>query len=932
MSNYAVVLQHNNLVVKSSNFGELNNLGFTLNGKVASFVYNEVKYIAIYVYSTQEFIAYAEEVKFKALMENIKRVKGADYSGVDIKLWKNKDASIDITFKNYSELVQALPNDQIYGALRDDSGLCYNFHVWNYTLPYNGPKNPQLAPGRNESNRFNCESFDSSPFAKNFFETYQDFDFYDDGVISKDKRLVADVASLMKKTDEQMLLAFNKFTEIAQNVGPFKFTQDLDGSYSKRELLDYKKGLERWVQIYKEHQAQLAKLTEPEQMYIACNLLFKYNMLTLFDVDQKILMLTVLCRDGLSDLFFISPNGDYQERETLALKILLSITPEQYDSFLKKLISTRLKVKSNIGTATMPKIVDVSITLYKQLFKKIDDFFGKPNFTAFVKELNKMVLINNNIPPESTIPYTDQEIKTKSKGQFFWGSINDLKEKNKKNNVKYEIVKNTDTNIEFSETYCIKSTLVETAATSVGPGIPVSGGYYKKCLQNQTNHFTLEHFDIVFITFYENPSFVDNNPNNQYQGKSFFTFAGYVDYLFEKEKTETILNVLNTTLFALTLAVGIGEVVAAVRSAQVVRFIVGAIMVAGDTSQYLTSSSAFVAYLEERYPEDFQDILDVMRTAGILASIGSGTVIGSGIFKRYTKIEAARFWAIGERVLEDTTLASKLTQNERAILEEGIKRFKDGGFPVRYTPEVISEVRRTEGIMKFYDDLILRGEIEILDEAKKIRFLDDAGDAESSLVRNLKYNPDFVPHWDTLSDAEKNLFKNNKTQYFNNWYKAKVVTLAEQLRASGIWIDVRKGIPYKLNELETIVEINIKYKANLRPNLITEAGDAIATSGSEIGRSFDVMGIPKEAFEKFTWTDPKQRILSIEGFKKSIRTHFRKIDTPQGGLPALDKIVLDFKNFDEFDSSLRIEIMQYINSPSFEYKHLVNSNYFETIN
>jgi hypothetical protein len=77
-------------------------------------------------------------------------------------------------------------------------------------------------------------------------------------------------------------------------------------------------------------------------------------------------------------------------------------------------------------------------------------------------------------------------------------------------------------------------------------------------------------------------------------------------------------------------------------------------------------------------------------------------------------------------------------------------------------------------------------------------------------------------------------------------------------------------------------------------------------------------------------------------FKNTLRAHSAgslsgepagtKIISPVEGRPPLDIIVLDLKNFDEFDPSIRPQIMDHINDPSRPYASLVNSDQFIIIN
>jgi len=916
MSGYSVVLQ-NNKIVKASNFGDVNDLKFTKDGKVQRFSYEGTSYYAVFIYSTKTFLDYVNEEKFKTLIANEKALKGNDYRGVDVKLWRNAENSdLNLTFKSYDTLEPGVVNDDIYGLLRDQTGLCFNYFTWNYTIPYLNPVNPILAPGSGPS--FACEVFSAGSVAGNFFETFKNKKFYnlETGSSIEDIRLVGEVASLMQKTSEQMIDAFNGFAVAGIPVDQFSFSQDVQGNYLREQLSDYKRGLELWVKIYNENLEQLKKLDEAEKVYVICDILYRYHMLSLLSVDVRIQILKVLCERPLMNWYYLNYKTGFQHRESLALRIIEQVPANQADEFLHKIISS--SVSAWIKGEVKP------ITLYKKLFYRIDDFFGSANFTAFVKKLQQLVLIKNGIDPEdNTVTYSPAELKSKTAAQFLWGA------RKNKNKIRYRILKSDHQKIYFEEEFCANTKLIETITTGTA-GVPVSNGFTEECVQKDKNPITVEHFDLVSIHFYEEPSFVDTTSNASYNGTHVFTFAGFVDYLIEKENTQIVVEILNAALFVISLTVGVGELIAAVRSGvQVTRLFVGAMIVSGDVSAYLTTNLSFRTYLQQRYPQDYQHILDVMLIAGALASLGATEASGAGILNKYSAEEAARFIGTSEQIITDINITSKLTANELKILREGIERFENGLYKVRYEPEVLAAVRRAKGVINFFDDPSFRFEIKLMTEGEQLKFLDYFGVIPEGLKINLKRNPDFVAYWNSLSNAEKDVFNLNKVEYFNNWYKAKVVVLAKELSESGLWFDVRKGATYKLHELETLVEMNIKYKANLRPNLDSEAGDAIATTGIEINKSFDAMGVPKEAFEKPNWTNPTKKNKSIIDFKKAIDKHFKKIVQPEAGIPALDKFILDFKNFDDFDPNLRTQIMNYIND---NYSHLVNTTHFEIIN
>jgi hypothetical protein len=928
MEDYGVVLQ-NNLVVRSSNFGGLTSLVFTKDGKVSSFNYMNIRYTAIFVFSTNKFIEYAKTDEFNKLVTIEKNKKGASYRGVPLDLWKNtKVPSLDITFKDYDTLSKLNYNEKIYGALRDQTGLCFNYYTWTYTNPYVNPASPELAPGAGAS--FGCEILEPNTSARIFFDAYKDKKFYDLGVIQKDEKLVGEVAALMKSTSKQMLEAFDGFAVAGINAGEFVFTENTDGNYSRQELIDYKNGLERWIQIYKENSQKLSKLTDPEKLYIMCDILHKYNMLKPLTVPQKISILLTLCEGPLIAWYFKAKTG-FQDKETLAVRVIDAVRDDQANDFLDALIVNKLQVvKGTVSNALSP-ILNPSggykyewMCLYRILFKKIDDYFGQDNFTLFIKKLEELVLKRNGIVDPDATPYTPNELKTLTKAQFIWGAIRN------RNKVSYSVGERSNETITFLERICEKFSEVE-IQNSTTFGIPSKNSFTTTiCTSHIEKPIQVAHFDLVSIHFFENPSFIDLGVDQPYKEKHFLTFAGFIDYLIEKEDTKLIEEVIVVALTAIFMTVGFGEVVAAIRSVQVARALVGISTVVGDTSIYLTQNTAFKNYIITKYPEDHGRIMDVLLLGGSVFSLGGGIVSGSGILKTYSAEDAAQLVGFSRQVLTDVDAVTRLTPNDLTIFRKGLDVFENGLFRVKYDMEFVKDVSRGRAVLKFYDDAALRVKIFSLDEVNKLRFLDNFADISNDFTINLKRNPDFVAHWDTLSDAEKTAVNGDKINYFNNWYKAKVVTLAEELRAGGIWIDARGGM-YKLHELETLVEINIKYGASLRPSSITEAGDGIATAGAEINKSFDAMGIPESAFNDIVWTNATKRRMQIKLFKRSIDKHFKKIVEPENGTPPLDKIVLDFKNFDEFDPTLRIQFMNYINDPTYKYNYLIN-NHFETIN
>ncbi|MGY0041037.1 hypothetical protein [Pedobacter sp. NJ-S-72] len=316
MSDYAVVFQKNNLVYKASNFGGVDNIFFTKDGKVAEFIYAGRTYYAIYQYNSTVFLDYVDKEKFEILMVNEKKREKDKYHGVDMSVWKN----IVFIIKDHPELTEAVINDDIYGVLRDETGLCFYFYTWKYTSDYKGPNNPKNAYDDQPRKvpYYVCEDFTDNPTAKTFYDILKDKEFYDlETKTSKsDARLVAEVASLIKTVNSQMLEAFNQFTTIVGTHGEFKIIDNPTNTFYKDNLISYRDGLKKWLQIYAKYKNELKNLNDSAQLYVICDILYRYNMLGTLSVDQKISILITFCKMPLMDWYFsftkeLSTERDY---------------------------------------------------------------------------------------------------------------------------------------------------------------------------------------------------------------------------------------------------------------------------------------------------------------------------------------------------------------------------------------------------------------------------------------------------------------------------------------------------------------------------------------------------------------------------------------------------------------------------------------------
>ncbi|WP_281322471.1 hypothetical protein [Flavobacterium aestivum] len=718
MEDYAVVLA-NDLVVKASNFGSILNLKFNRQGKVVSFLYENQTYIALFDFKSNEFLDYVEESYFDKLKAKEVYKEGNKYDGVDKKLWEN------FVFKKFNNLTPAKFNDTIFGLLRDSSGLCYNYYTWIYTNPYKVPTNPQPAPNSFPEGRA-CDTFANGTHAKDFFDAYKNQTFYDTS--QNDIRLVGEIASLLKKAGEKTAEAFQNFTLSGVNTSVFTFHTSQNG-YSRTEFLEYKKGLELWLKMLKKYQSEIGKLGHEEQLFIYIDVMYRHNMLTLLTPQQRINILKILVEKRLLlNWYWENFSIGFIHKEDLAINILKSVTnADDTDLFLKLLVSTNViksEYKDNQGTTYKT----TNTTLYKLLFYRMDDYGGNDNFTTFAQELQRIVLLKNGIIKANTPPlYTKEELTAIAKAQFIW------REKQPENGpkverVKYEIVSNTDQKIKFKETIWL-TTKLEPYYNTNSIGVDVIAGYTEVPVTKEPRIFELDHFDLVSIHFYNNPSFIDLTADPTYKGLNFFTFAGFVDYILEKERTKVAENVFNATLYAISLTIGLGELIAAVRTINAARAILGVGMITSDTAAYLVGETDFHNYLVVTYGQArATEILGNMAILSTIASLGTNTIAGSGILKAYSREEALKLVGTGEAILKDSNALSKLGATPalrleaRLALEEAIIKIKKELYSIRNVPEAVDVIKKVKADVLFFKFPGLKNALDELSEFERLAF------------------------------------------------------------------------------------------------------------------------------------------------------------------------------------------------------------------
>jgi hypothetical protein len=841
MENYSVVLLKNNLVVKAFNFEGVENLTFTRDGKVDSFTYSGTDYYAVYYYNTSKFIDYVNKNIFELLKKQQKeeaKNKNKPYEGVGISLWKNPEKKIDYTFQHYSKLVTADEGDYIYGKLRDNnSGLCFNYFKWLYNLPYSVPINPVLVDPNKPP--FDCEVLADGSHAKKFYDDFKDEPFYDieTGQNVVDRKLVAEIASLLNEAGEKTAIAFGNF--VLSDVDSQEFKME---NLSRQTLLIYKKSLETWLKFLNEYQTEMSKLEDDDKLYIYIDVMYRYNMLEALSVEKKIKLLKIFFEIGqLINWYWTNPKIGFVNKEDLAIYILKSVTNNSdADLFLQKLISTKILIP-------MPKnwqgmVVTKYKTLYKMLFSRMDDYGGKDNFTAFIKELEKIVLLRNNISLSTTPMYSISELEEITEAQFIWREKGKMKDR-----VKYEILSYTPSKIKFKETINIKTQLVP-KYTYVDIGTPIQDGYEERVIDTDVREFELNHFDLISIHFYDNPSFIDLSTDISYVGKNYLTFAGFVDYILEKEDTAFIEDIFNAGLFLISLVVGIGELTAAIRSVNAARAILGLGMITSDTAAYLVGTTQFKNYIITTYGnEKGNEILGNLTILTTIAALGTNAIAGSGILKAYTREQGLKLVGTGEALLKDTNALNKLNPDEIIALKNAIKSIKNELYAIRNVPEAVETIKNTKADVLFFKFPGLRSALDELSEFERLAFRTkfvNLSEREVNALQSRWIGSTFATKQEIILNSETWIKNIKLEQYLKDGRYDLISILYNKPITEGY---LHNGVRYAMTTAdataETLAELN-------KANIIANRTDDVAIIANNCGYPEHVIQKVKNHFFK----------------------------------------------------------------------------------
>lgn len=919
MDNICVILElnSNKIVVKKSNFS---NVEYLNNGTVHAFIINSKRYIRCN--NTSGFYGFLESENYKR--QRAKFDKKVNFPNDNWRIGE---------FAAFLSLKIGVSGDIIEGSYNvyTQNGICNQL----YHAAYDGiTVSSAFNQTVNEfGSTFGCDNLGgiTTPSGK-FFNDFKDVIFWDTS--QNDLQLIGEISMLLKKVGDKASQAFLNFSFDNSNFST-SFNSNILSSqngYSHIRFENLKKNLILWVNFFEKNREKLKMLSKDEQLYVLLDTMYYYNMYEALTVDEIVRVLKVIAEKGhINNWKFESWDIGFINEEDIVIRLLKSVTTQSDATLLLN------KLENTKTVLTKKNYLDGQIeqytSLYKVLMYRMDDYGGDDNFTNFINQIERLIKVKNNIQLPITINNIN-DVYAITAGDFCWRGKGAVKGR-----ITFDVESSSYNKIKIKETQ-VTETVLMPRFESQGVGttsVLVEVGYEEVATQSEVNHYEFNHLDLVSIFFCDNPSFIDLSQDINQHGILRVTFAGYFEYLAEKQETANVELIVNTTLFIASLTIGFGELISAVRTINYARSFVGLLMVASDTAGYLASNTNFHNYLVAKYGvQKANEIIANMAFISMYVSVTTGAIIANGGLQIYGREESLKFVGTGEAILKDADALATLNPNQIVDLRNAVKIVKNELYAIKRTAgatQATETISRTKGAVIFYKFPEVKNELEALSDVARNRFFDDCVNSSQEFIQELDKTPDFIVHWDSLSDAQKISFKLDKIGYYEVWYPIRTEAKALERFNWGI-IDPDSG-KYGLHECRTWVDFETQSKGVFQAKPYGKIGDVIAVSGEYngvplAGKTIDFWGQNSNWNQFYQGT---KRTRQIRKLLESIDSHFVKYfnSTIFPG-ESLDIFVMDLRYL-ENDSAIKTLILNKINDPNYFYKSLRdNPNYFTLIN
>lgn len=222
---------------------------------------------------------------------------------------------------------------------------------------------------------------------------------------------------------------------------------------------------------------------------------------------------------------------------------------------------------------------------------------------------------------------------------------------------------------------------------------------------------------------------------------------------------------------------------------------------------------------------------------------------------------------------------------------------------------------------KFYSNIRLQKEFSKLSKSGALSFLQKFGDIDSNLLDNISKNKDFFKHWDELTDLER--AAKTSLEHFDDFYEVKLLEIVNVRYGKSGYFEPfieRTGLPKprRRHELRSWADTEIIFESRFIssgkwPNGKHQPGDAYGISGRFKGKWVDWTGVDPNIVLNFDHIgNPSKYLKQIDALKKSIDKHLLKtIVAPDGTEGLLDYYICDMKYF---TAKMKEDVFEHLNN------------------
>ena len=368
MEKFAVVLPNGDVVLNKVNVNgqvlELlyDRMDFDENGKLRRFFVenSNTPFIALYLNTeTHPFNRFFNEIEFDKLKGKNNTISTKEYPEYEFKLENFIYAEDGDPIKVQKKYIKKEDTPNV-----GDDQLC----TATYTLIYNHNEHAIFKDQPNEPIPFPAD-FDYDGNSVCLSPTDSLFAFYKihagrTDILGQyiDKKILLDIATLLekyRKTDGD----FYQFLEQNQLINTWN-EQNISWAdqtaasefyeYSNQDFLNYRNWLEKYYLNFKYYREKINNLKDPDDKFFIAVSFFSEKALMHLQTSEKLKILNVFCKKEITDWWSTAFQGG--SREHLVLKVVKSVTSQQYNEFLDGILKTSVN----------------NFSLYQLLYEKIN--------------------------------------------------------------------------------------------------------------------------------------------------------------------------------------------------------------------------------------------------------------------------------------------------------------------------------------------------------------------------------------------------------------------------------------------------------------------------------------------------------------------------------------------------------------------------------